>query len=613
MLPLSAFCGLHDVARYDESMAPIPPCTECTTRAGPVATVAGHANDCAMTNFSSSYQTDVAIVGCGVAGLSAAIVAKTLGLEVLIIEKSRYVGGTSAVSGGAVWIPNNPHTAATGVEDSVEKAALFLESVIGNRVSRTLKDAFLRHGPAAVSYLEAHSDLRLAARAYAPDYLSELPGASLGGRIMDPLPFDGRDLGAAFEHLRPPIPEFGVFGRMMVNRADIEALLSAHKSPRAAMHGLRLFARYWSDRRRGYSRGTRLLMGNALVARLYKTVLRLCIPVWREATAQRLNAVARRITGLDVAHNGAVVRVDARRGVILSSGGFPYASELRRRLLPESPELLSAGIADNTGDGIAIAEAAGATIATGNANNAFWSPVSLSKRADGSVARFPHLMFDRAKPGLIAVNIDGRRFVNEADSYHEFVKAMLGRGGGGTSVPAFLICDSNFVAKYPFGLVPPGWLARRRYLRSGYLKRATSILELARVLGVNATNLAATIDRFNASARLGQDPEFGRGRSAYNRYLGDAAHKPNPCVAPLDRAPFYAIEVLPGDIGTACGLTINEDARVMAADGEPIEGLYACGNDANSVMGGEYPGPGITLGPAIAFAYAAARHIAQQT
>lgn len=564
-----------------------------------------------MTNALSSYSTDVAIIGCGAAGLTAAIVAKTLGLNVLLIEKSHFVGGTSAVSGGAVWIPNNPHLAAAGVEDSVEQASLYLDTVVGNRVSHALKDAFLRHGPAAISFLEANSDLRLAARPYAPDYLSELPGASLGGRIMDPLPFDGRELGEQFEDLRPPIPEFGVFGRMMVNRADIEALLSAHRSPRATWHAVKLLTRYWSDRRRGYSRGTRLLLGNALVARLYKTILRLGIPVWRDTPAQRIHASDGRVTGVDVERGGKTMRVDTSRGVILASGGFPFSQELRKRLLPESPDLLSAGITDNTGDGITMAEAIGGAVSQANSNNAFWSPVSLAERADGSVARFPHLMFDRAKPGLIAVDARGRRFVNEADSYHEFVKAMLGRGSGHIAVPAHLICDSTFVSKYPFGLVPPGRLARRRFIRSGYLKTAGTVADLARKLDIDPSSLEATVERYNVGARSGTDPEFGRGSSAYNRYLGDASHKPNPCVAPLDRAPYYAITVHPGDIGTACGLTINEDAQVLEADGQVVAGLYACGNDANSVMGGEYPGPGITLGPAIAFGYAAARHIAE--
>lgn len=559
---------------------------------------------------TQDFQTDVAIVGSGVAGMTAAIVAKTLGLDVLIIEKSRYVGGASAVSGGAVWIPNNPHTKEAGVEDSFEKSLLFLDQVVGNRVSTELKQAFLRHGPAAVSFLEAHSDVRLAARSYAPDYLSEMPGASLGGRIMDPLPFDGRELGEAFEHLRPPIPEFGVFGKMMVNRADIHALLAAHRSPRAAWHGLKLLARYWSDRARGYSRGTRLLLGNALMARLYKTVLRLGIPVWREATARGLLATDGRIGGLEVERSGTTVRVDARRAVLLASGGFPASAELRRRFLPESPELLSAGIPENTGDGIIMAETAGGMVAQSNSNNAFWSPVSLAERPDGSVARFPHLMFDRAKPGLIAVNAHGERFVNEADSYHEFVKAMLARGGGEPSIPAFLVCDSTFVSKYPFGLVPPGRLARQRFLRSGYLLTADTLAGLAQKLGIDPKRFTATVEQFNVHARNGEDPQFGRGRSAYNRYLGDETHKPNPCVAPLDRPPFYAIKVLPGDIGTACGLVINSDANVLDAEGRAIPGLYSCGNDANSVMGGEYPGPGITLGPAIAFGYAAARHIA---
>jgi succinate dehydrogenase/fumarate reductase flavoprotein subunit len=556
---------------------------------------------------TNSHKADIVVVGAGAAGLTAAVVAASKGRKVIIVEKSRHVGGTAAVSGGAVWVPNNPHLASTGRQDSHEAARLFLDTVVGGLATEAMKEVFLTRGPEAIRYIEANSDLRFTARPYAPDYLDR-PGASLGGRLMDPVEFDGRELGKHFDDLRPPLPEFGLFGRMMVNRADLEALLAARRSPKAAMHSARLVLRYLGDRARGYARGTRLLIGNALVARLYKTVLRLNIPVWFGCPAQRLIETDGRVTGVEVERSGECLTIGAG-AVILASGGFPGSKSMRERLLPQSPELLSAAIADNTGDGLVMAEAVGGVISSRNSNAAFWSPVSLVPRADGSIARFPHLMFDRAKPGLIAVDGKGRRFTNEADSYHEFVKAML-RGGNSH---VHLVVDSKFAEKYTFGPVPPVAAARQKFIRSGYLVKAADLSGLARAIGIDAASLQATVARYNDAARRGEDPDFGKGSSPYNHYLGDAANPLNPCLATIDKGPFYAIKVLPGDIGTCRGLEVNANAQVLDRAGRTIHGLYACGNDMNSMMGGEYPGPGITLGPAITFGYIAAAHAAGAT
>lgn len=553
---------------------------------------------------ATSHSADIVVVGAGGAGLTAAAVAASEGRRVILLEKSRYVGGTAAVSGGAVWIPNNPHLAATGVEDSYENARLFLDTVVGNLASADMKDAFLRRGPEAIRYIEENTDLHFSARPYGPDYLDR-PGSSLGGRLMDPAEFDGRELGDRFNDLRPPLPEFGLFGKMMVNRADLEALLAARRSPKAAMHSARIVFRYFRDRLRGYPRGTRLLIGNALAAALYKTLLRKDTPIWLETETRRLLTADGQICGVEVERAGERLVINAS-AVILASGGFPGSARMRERLLPDAPEPLSAAIADNTGDGIALAEAVGGTIADRNSNGAYWSPVSLVPRDDGSVAHFPHLMFDRAKPGLIAVTSNGKRFTNEADSYHEFVKAMLKQNADN----AYLIADSTFLSKYTFGPVPPEFAMRQKFLRSGYLIKADSISGLARQIGIAPDALEATIARYNTAAAQGQDPDFDKGGSPYNRYLGDAGNPRNPCLAPIDKGPFYAIKVFKGDIGTCRGLDVNTHAQVLDGAGAPIPGLYACGNDMNSMMGGEYPGPGITIGQAITFGYVAAIHAA---
>lgn len=555
---------------------------------------------------ATPYFTDIVVVGAGAGGLTAAAVAASEGQRVILLEKSRYVGGTAAVSGGAVWIPNNPHAVASDVEDSYENARLFLDTVVGDLASAEMKDAFLRRGPEAIAYVESRTDLHFSARAYGPDYL-DLQGASLGGRLMDPAPFDGRELGDRFKDLRPPLPEFGLFGKMMVNRADLEALLAARRSPKAAIHSARIVSRYFRDRLRGYPRGTRLLIGNALAAALFKTLLRKGTPIWLETKTIRLLKSDGRITGVEVEWNGARNIINAS-AVVLASGGFPGSAQMRARLLPESPQPLSAAIADNTGDGIALAEEVGGTVAEGNSNGAYWSPVSLVPRDDGSVAHFPHLMFDRAKPGLIAVTSSGHRFTNEADSYHEFVKAMLRHG----AEYAYLIADNTFVGKYTFGPVPPQSAMRQKFLRSGYLLKADSVAELAQKTGIEPEALSATISRYNGFAEKGLDVDFNKGGSPYNRYLGDAGNAGNPCLAPISNGPFYAIKVFKGDIGTCRGLEVNTNAQVLGSDGMPVPGLYACGNDMNSMMGGEYPGPGITIGQAMTFGYVAAMHAARK-
>ena len=552
---------------------------------------------------------DVVIVGSGAAGLTAAVVAAHCGLSVVVLEKSRWVGGTTALSGGVLWVPNNDHVADVGQTDSIEKARTYLDAVVGDLVSADWKDTYLARAPEAMRFLEQHSDLKCSTRAITPDYLSELPGASSGGRILDPLEFDGRILGERFKDLRPPLAEFGLFGKLMVNRIDVDRLLSATRSPASAWHALKLVTRYAWDRLR-YPRGTRLLMGNALAARLYKSVLDLGLPVRMNHAVKQLLRENDRVVGVEVDSPAGVLVLRARHAVILATGGFAASGAMRRELLPEAPEPLSSANPDSVGDGIRMALEQGGVVAPPNTNNAFWTPVSLGQRPDGSTVRFPHLMFDRAKPGLIAVNGAGQRFTNEADSYHEFGRALTGTATG-TPVPvAYVLCDHRFITRYTFGMVRPTRSSLQSCLKSGYLVRAESMEALAQKIELPAQALVRTVADYNADAAAGLDRAFGKGSSAYNRYLGDATHAPNPCLAPLDRAPFYAIRVYAGDIGTTRGLVTNTDSQVLDQGSLAIAGLYACGNDMNSMMGGEYPGAGITLGPAVTFAYLAVQHIA---
>jgi len=555
-------------------------------------------------------ERDVIVIGSGAGGMAAAFVAANEGLDALVIEKEPVYGGSTAVSGGAIWIPNNSQMPALGIDDSTEAALEYLEHTAGNRSSREMKLAYLDNAPRMAAYFERHSDLKLVARDHSPDYPPDLPGARLGGRTMDPAEFDGRLLGPEFERLRAPLPQFTILGGMMVGRTDIPHLLRFTKSLTSFGYVLRLVLRYAADRLR-YSRGTRLVLGNALAARLRFSLMRKNVPVWLSTPAEELVTENGRVVGVHVRKNGRRLALKARRGVVLACGGFPANADMRRNLLPlESEVVYSMPPSGNSGDGIRLGEAVGGSLGAQNAHNAFWTPVSIMRLPDGSVRRFPHLITDRAKPGLIAVNGAARRFVNEACSYHDFVVAMLEAHKTVPSIPAYLICDAEFLRRYGFGMIRPTRRPAKIYFETGYLVSGPDIATLGRQLGLDPDALVATVERYNALARSGSDTDFGKGSTAYNRYLGDPDNKPNPCLRPLETPPFYAVKVYPGDIGTSCGLLTDACARVLGKDGAPIPGLYAVGNDMNSIMGGTYPGAGITLGPALTFGYLAGLHLA---
>ena len=555
-------------------------------------------------------EVDVLVVGAGAAGMTAAITAHVEGRSVLLVEKTDRIGGSTAVSGGAVWAPLNAQSEKAGHPDTFEKAWTYMRNTVGDAAPEALQRAFLQSCGAALDFLERHSEVKLAARTYSPDYYSDREGAALGGRSLDPLMFDGRLLGSRFRELRDPLPEFMVLGGMMITMTDAKHLLAVTRSFTSWKAGMQLVLRYFVDRLQGFHRGTRIVLGNALAARLFKTVLDRSIEYWLSAPLKQLELEGRQIVGATIVQDGRVQRVRARHGVVLATGGFPWSPELRARLYPQPTGPWSMSPQGNAGEGIEVARAAGATLGSGR-SPAFWAPVSILEKPDGSQVRYPHLVWDRAKPGLMAVNAAGQRFVNESTSYHEFVLAMYRSHEAMPTVPAFLICDSDFMERWGLGLALPGGRPREHLVRAGYLHRAATLEELAQKLGIDAQGLGESAARFNRHAETGQDPEFGKGGTEYNRYLGDPDHRPNPCLGPLRKAPFYAVKVYAGDIGTACGIRCNENAQALDANGQPIAGLYAAGNDMQSVMGGQYPAPGITLGPALTFGWLAGRHVAR--
>jgi hypothetical protein len=440
--------------------------------------------------------------------------------------------------------------------------------------------------------------VQLRAFAHHPDYLSDLPDASSRGRVLECLPFDGRLLGDALALVRPPIPEFTVLGGMMVDRIDIGHLLNMTRSRASLAHSLRLVLRHAGDRLR-YPRGARLVLGNALIGRLLHSLRQRNVPVWTQVRTGELVVRDGRVVGIEVEHQGRRFTVTGRRGVVLAGGGFNDHPKLRAELIP-AQVTHSPRAGSSPGELLEQAMTLGARMGRPEGSPAFWAPVSVRQRRDGSTAVFPHFVLDRAKPGTLVVDPAGRRFVNESCSYHQFVERMLERGVG----HAWLIADRQALVKYGLGMVRPGGRGLGAFLRDGYLLEAPTVEALASKLGIDPSVLRAAVDRMNGFARSGDDSDFQRGTTAYQRNLGDASVAPNPTLGPIRQAPFYAVRLQPGDIGASAGLVTNADAQVLRGDA-PIPGLFAAGNDMQSIMGSAYPGPGINLGPAIVFAYAA--------
>ena len=566
--------------------------------------------DSAPEGTNVAYECDALIVGSGCAGMSAAVTAAHHGLKVLIVEKEATFGGTTARSGGWLWIPGTSLARAWGITESPDQARTYLRHEAGNSYDEARVDAFLSAGPEAVDFFTSQTSLRFDMPLVFPDYHAEAPGGAQGGRSMVTRPFDGRELGPQIKNLGAPLPELTVFGMMLGSGKEIIHFMRATKSLTSAIYVAKRLSRHLIDVLR-YGRGMTLTNGNALAGRLAKSALDLKIPLWLSSPVRELIVDDGAVRGAIVEREGQLVRVHAKRGVVLACGGFPHDVARRKAMFPHAPtgaEHYSPGPSGNTGDGLRMAEAVGGRVEDTLPNAAAWVPVSVTKRKDGSSGVMPHFI-DRAKPGVIAVMRDGARFANEGNSYHDFVQAMMKAAKPGEEIAAFLICDHRTLRKYGLGCVPPFPMPIGHQLKTGYLMRGDTLSALAARAGIDAGGLQATVTEFNASAASGQDPAFGKGSRAYNRFQGDALHGPNPCIAPIEHGPFYAIKMVVGDLGTYAGIKTDASARALDAGGNPIEGLYAAGNDMASIMGGNYPGAGITLGPALTFGYIAGRHI----
>jgi 3-oxosteroid 1-dehydrogenase len=539
---------------------------------------------------------DVVIVGSGVGGLVAALSAHDLGLTSLVIEKSGYLGGTSSWSGGALWAPDNPLMRELGVEDSAEDALRYLEAVVGDAgpsTSTARKRAYVEQAAPMVEFLQRQG-IRFVYADGNCDYYPEAPGGHVRGRTLHAELFDTRGLGELERWFRPP--QGGISQRIVLRSlAEAPPMTIATRTPAAARVAARVVGRTLGAK----LTGRHLVgMGQAITARLLHAVRSRGIEIWRGSAVTGLVVRDGRAEGVKVDRPEGRCQALARRGVLLAAGGFARDEGLRRKHREASSSAWSAVIEEDTGDLISAAAAHGA--ATALLNEAIWTPMSVPP--DG--LPIPHL-WERSLPGSVIVDSSGSRFCNEATSYMAIGQRMFDRDESVPAIPAWLVFDATHRRRYPLGAAPPG-ITPRSWITSGYLKRARTLPELAGQCRIDAAALVSTVDRVNVMAARGRDDDFGRGESHHDRVFSDPRVRPNPCLGPLRKAPFYALALYPGDVGTVGGLVTDERARVLREDGSVIPGLYAAGNASAAVMGHSYAGAGATIGPAMTFGYLAA-------
>src|SRR3954452_19355565 len=544
---------------------------------------------------------DVVVVGAGGAGMAAALTAARLGLDTVVVEKSGYFGGSTARSGGGGWIPGNYALSAAGqaAPGDIEESKRYLDAIVGDVVPKVRRDTYLDRGPAVMDFLRENTPVRFTWVPHYSDYLPERPGGRASGRSVEPVPLDARFLGDELKRLTPPYTKAPA--NMVVMQADFRKISLGMRTIRGPLTLVKVLLR----RVLAMVLGRKMFgMGNAIAIGMRKGLLDAGVPIQYDAALTDLLVDDGRVTGVVVERDGQLHTIRARRGVILASGGFEKNQELREKYLPHPTTAdWSTGAAWNTGGGHLAGMAVGA--ATDLMDDAWWGPtIPLPSRAWFCLA-------ERNLPGSIIVNSAGKRFMNEALPYVEATHAIYeGEATGVSHVPAWMVIDQRYRNRYLFAGLGPRQPFPGSWYKAGVVVKAGTLAGLARKIGVPADALEETVSPFNGFAGTGVDEDFHRGESAYDKYYSDPRVKPNCSLHTIDQAPFYAVKIVPGDLGTKGGLVTDEQARVLRPDGSAIAGLYAAGNVSSAVMGNTYAGPGATIGPALAFGYLAAQDIA---
>lgn len=557
------------------------------------------------------HTVDVLIVGSGAGAMTTGICAHDNGLKVLLIEKTAMYGGSSAMSGGSLWIPNNHLMAGSGVSDSRADALTYLKHITRGEVPSDKLEAYVDIAPEMLRYMTDKTRLKLICMPKYADYYPESPGGRPGARSCEADHFDAKLLEDEFEQLRPPAPQELVLNRMSMTATEARTILTG--APGWISMTVKMMLRYWLDIgwRMRTTRDRTLSLGNALMGMLKRSMMDRHIPLWLDTPAKELIAENGTVVGVAVEHHGKPIRIRAERGVVLAAGGFESNAAMRKKYLPNPTEAdWTVANPGNTGDLINMGIQLGAAIDL--MDDAWWGPTTVVPGED----RARMLVVEKGLPGSVFVNKHGRRFMNEAMPYNDICKAMYANHSPESpSVPCYMVFDATYRKKYPCGPMLPGAqqpdaFLPKKLMETHYLKRANTLRELAAQLGVDADNLEKTVAEMNEYARTGVDPEFHRGESVFDQYYGDANVKPNSCLAPIVTPPYYGIVVYAGDLGTKGGLRTDAAARVLKESGEPIPGLYAIGNTSASVMGRTYPGAGGTIAPAMTFGYIVARDLA---
>jgi 3-oxosteroid 1-dehydrogenase len=551
------------------------------------------------------YLVDVLVVGSGGGGMTAALAAVDSGLSAIVIEKSPEYGGSTAMSGGAIWIPNNHLMQRAGIKDSVDEGLAYLKAITNGIVPEQRLHAYVESGAEMVRYLEERSRVRFQVVPGYSDYYPDCEGAKWeGGRTIEPVPFNSWRLGAERRLMRQLHPQARLLGRIMATAYDAHRMMDT--SLKGRMTTASIFAPYFINPARFItSTDSRLTLGNATIGRLRLSLADRKVPLWLKTSALHLRIEGGRVTGIDAEREGKTIHIKVGKGVILAAGGFARNKPMREKYQqPPVSDQWTVASFDDTGDAINLGLEAGAALDL--MDEAWWMPTTLVPGDEMAQMIIP----ERSLPRSIIVNKAGRRFTNEAGPYIDVSNDQLRnhRETGG-AVPAYMIVDARYRRKYPLSPMLP-FVTPKKYIKNGYLKTADTIEDLATKCGIDAAGLKDEVGKCNRYAAVGRDDDFRRGESSVDVYYGDPASQLNSCFGPIDTPPFYAVEIWPGDLGTKGGMVTDEHARVLRPDGSPVDGLYATGNCAASVMGRSYGGAGATIGPSMVFGWIAARHAA---